>query len=130
MKYRNEEFLPQMQEFEAQMSHYIQDPDGVLKPVKPILSPSQKKIIPLFQDESCFMQMNINLGPGLISLSIQCSDYCTASGFERERSCSKVNPVVISFMSPILSMKSVVDWSYGTKMVRLKWMHKRSSTQV
>jgi len=54
VKYRNEEFLPRMKEFEARMSHYIQDPDGVLKPVEPTLSPGQKKIIPLFQDESCF----------------------------------------------------------------------------
>ena len=54
VKYQNEEFLPWMKEFEARMSHYIQDPDGVLKPVKPTLSPGQKKIIPLFQDESCF----------------------------------------------------------------------------
>ena len=53
VKYRNEEFLPQMKKYEDRMTHYILDGD-VLKPIKPILQLGEKKVIPLFQDESTF----------------------------------------------------------------------------
>jgi hypothetical protein len=53
VKYHNEEFLPHMRKYEAQMTHYVVDGD-TLKPIEPDLQPGQKKIIALFQDESSF----------------------------------------------------------------------------
>jgi hypothetical protein len=53
VQYRNEEFLPRMKKYEAQMTHYVVDGE-TLKPIEPDLQPGQKKIIALFQDESSF----------------------------------------------------------------------------
>jgi hypothetical protein len=51
VKYRNNVFLPAMAKYEARMTRY-EGPD--LTPVEPNLAPGEKKIIALFQDESCF----------------------------------------------------------------------------
>ena len=53
VKYRNEEFLPRMKEYEARMTRYVLDGD-TLNPIEPTLEPGEKKIIALFQDESTF----------------------------------------------------------------------------
>jgi hypothetical protein len=55
VKYRDEVFLPKMEEFEARMVHYeANDQDEDLKRVEPKLGPGEKEIIPIFHDESCF----------------------------------------------------------------------------
>jgi hypothetical protein len=53
VKYRNEVFLPRMKEYEARMTHYVLEGTD-LQPIEPELQAGQKKIIPLFHDESCF----------------------------------------------------------------------------
>ena len=53
VKYRNEEFLPRMKQYEARMTRYVLD-GNTLKAIEPTLEPGQKKIIALFQDESSF----------------------------------------------------------------------------
>jgi len=55
VKYRNEEFMPRMKEFEARMTRYVQESNtGKLIAVEPMLSAGEKKVIALFQDESSF----------------------------------------------------------------------------
>jgi hypothetical protein len=53
MKYRNEVFLPRVREYEARMTHYVLEGTD-LQPIEPELQAGQKKIIPLFHNESCF----------------------------------------------------------------------------
>ncbi|TFK80727.1 hypothetical protein K466DRAFT_636180 [Polyporus arcularius HHB13444] len=50
-KYRQEEFLPRMAEFEARMDRY-EGPE--LKLVPASLAPGEKKVIAIFHDECCF----------------------------------------------------------------------------
>lgn len=54
VKYRNETFLPLMAEYERWMVRWIENEDGTFKRVEPQLLPGEKRIIPLFQDESSF----------------------------------------------------------------------------
>ena len=49
VKYRQEEFLPKMADYERQMAHY----EGQeLKQIPPILQPGEKEIIAEWHDES------------------------------------------------------------------------------
>jgi hypothetical protein len=54
VKYQNETFLPLMAEYERQMVRWTENEDGTFECVEPELSPGEKRIIPLFQDESSF----------------------------------------------------------------------------
>jgi hypothetical protein len=127
VKYRNEEFLPRMKEFESRMTHYILDGE-VLKPIEPVLAPDKKKIIPLFQDESCFHANEYKSSAwSAFQYYATIMQSNLQPGFERERFFSKVNHAAASFMSLILSMKSLVDWSCEAQMEALKWMHAKSS---
>lgn len=107
--YRNEEFLPRMKEFEARMTCYLVDKTtGELVPIEPTLSPGQKKVIPLFQDESSFHANEYKSSAWFVPVLFLCMlSNCAVPGFVRERSCSRVNPVADLFMSRILSMKSM-----------------------
>ncbi|KAJ6507587.1 hypothetical protein DFH09DRAFT_1101123 [Mycena vulgaris] len=67
VKYRNEVFLPQMAEYERQMTQYILR-DGELVAVPPKLADGEKEIIAEFHDECCFHAFDflnsVWLGPG------------------------------------------------------------------
>ena len=52
-KYRKEFFLPEMAKYQRAMVKW--QPDGSeLKRVDPVLGPEEKRIVPIFQDESSF----------------------------------------------------------------------------
>jgi hypothetical protein len=53
VKYRQDEFLPQMLEYDRRMAHY-QLVGNDLKRVAPTLQPNEKELIPEFHDESSF----------------------------------------------------------------------------
>ena len=53
VKYREEIFLPHMLEYEKRMAKY-EGPD--LKRIEPTLGLGERKIVPVWQDESCFQQ--------------------------------------------------------------------------
>ncbi|KAF9441615.1 hypothetical protein P691DRAFT_799222 [Macrolepiota fuliginosa MF-IS2] len=53
VKYRNEIFLPMMEEFECQMAHYVPNSNGELEHVEPSLAPGEREVIAEFQDETC-----------------------------------------------------------------------------
>jgi len=53
VKYRNETFLPDMEKYQRKMVKW--EPQGSeLMRVDPVLGPGEKRIIAVFQDESCF----------------------------------------------------------------------------
>ena len=54
IKYRNDIFLPLMAKYEECMVKWIEREDRTFKRVEPELGPGEKRIIPLFQDESSF----------------------------------------------------------------------------
>ena len=54
VKYRNETFLPLMAEYERYMVKWVENENGHFEHVEPQLCPGEKRIIPLFQDESSF----------------------------------------------------------------------------
>ena len=56
VKYREEEFLPKMQEFERRMVHFV-GPE--LKQVDPELLPGERVLMPQWQDESCIHQWDV-----------------------------------------------------------------------
>ena len=107
--YRNKEFLPQMKEFEERMTRYLVDKmTGELVPIEPTLNPGQKKVIALFQDESSFHANEYKSSAWFVLfLFLYTDSNCAISGFTRERSCSRVNPVAGLFTSRILLMKSM-----------------------
>ena len=55
VEYRDKVFLPSMEEYKARMVKYKFVADGQpLRRVPPVLGDSEKEIIPIFQDKSCF----------------------------------------------------------------------------
>lgn len=54
VKYRNEIFLPLMDEYERRMVKWAENEDGTFERVEPDLPPGEKRVIALFQDESSF----------------------------------------------------------------------------
>jgi hypothetical protein len=54
VKYRNETFLPLMAEYERCMVKWIEKEDGTFECIEPQLRHGEKRIVPIFQDESSF----------------------------------------------------------------------------
>ena len=53
VEYCNKVFLTLMAKYERLMAHWIPEGDKLVR-VDPVLEPGEKRIIALFQDESCF----------------------------------------------------------------------------
>ena len=54
VKYRNETFLPLIAELERCMVKWVEKENGEFERIEPLLHPGEKRIIPIFQDESSF----------------------------------------------------------------------------
>ena len=54
VKYRNETFLPLMAKYEEYMVKWVENGRGDFEHIEPNLCPREKRIIPIFQDESSF----------------------------------------------------------------------------
>ena len=54
VKYQNESFLPLMAEYEGCMVKWFENKDGSFEHVESSLGPGEKRIVPVFQDESLF----------------------------------------------------------------------------
>jgi len=53
IEYRKNTFLPTMALYKKQMAQWVLQ-ESELVHVDPVLGPGEKRIVPLFQDESCF----------------------------------------------------------------------------
>src|SRR6266702_4047583 len=56
IKYCNEEFLPLMAKYKSCMVKWVENTNGGFECIEPQLGPGEKRVIPIFQDESsCHM---------------------------------------------------------------------------
>lgn len=53
VKYRNDVFLPLMESYQGRMAKW-EPQESQLVRIDPVLGPGEKRIIVVFQDESCF----------------------------------------------------------------------------
>lgn len=123
VKYRQEEFLPQMAKFEAQMAHY-EGPE--LRRVPPTLAPGEKEIIAMFHDECCFHANDYKGRAWSVSYIVLFSAVLNSlSGYERARLCCRRRVEVDSSTSPTSLMKPPGALSNAMTMEILYEMHAR-----
>ena len=54
VKYRNETFLPLIAGYKKCMVKWVEKENGEFEHIEPLLNLGEKRIIPIFQDESLF----------------------------------------------------------------------------